>query len=106
MNINISHDGPNMSNPTIMENIETMSYRERLRAIFMQDEHIRAIKFHQSRFKYCNSRMLLFYRIMVFIPMAFLSILNTYGYWKMSMYYESEWGFVSSTVSILLIIMA
>jgi len=43
---------------------------------------------------------------MYFIPCAFVAFVNTYGDWRSSIYYESEWGFIFSTVSILFSILA
>jgi hypothetical protein len=43
---------------------------------------------------------------MFFLPCTFVACVNVYQDWKSEIYYESEWGFLFSTVSILFSILA
>jgi hypothetical protein len=77
-----------------------------LRKVLTQDEHMKCARFHKSRVECCSDRCLLIYRVLYFLPMLTVASINTYGDWRSSIYYESEWGFIFSTFSIFASIMA
>ena len=65
-----------------------------------------AAHFDKPGCKCCSSRCLLIYRIIVFVPCFTVACLNTYGDWRGDIFFESEWGFIMSTMSILFSILA
>lgn len=83
--------------------------QSRLHTILKNDAHIRCADFGKARAGTCcccNDTLLYVFRWIFFIPMAAIAILNTYGDWHGSIYYESEWGFILTTFSIFCTLMA
>jgi len=80
--------------------------KDHLLSVLATDAHQEAAHFRTSRCKCCSDRCLLVYRILFFLPCAFVLFVNTYGDWRGTVYFESEWGFAFSTVSILFSILA
>ena len=75
-------------------------------SVLTNDAHMNAADFSKSRCKCCSDRCLLIYRICFFIPCFLIASLNTYGDWRGSIYFESEWGFIMSTLSVLCSLLA
>ena len=76
-----------------------------LENILKNDAHIRCADFTKAR-GCCSDTGLYIFRWMFFIPMAFVAIVNTYQDWHGSVYFESEWGFILTTISIFFTLMA
>ena len=64
------------------------------------------IQFNKSTISWISDRALFIFRIFTLMVMTFVAVVNTSYNWKMTVYYESEWSFVGSTISLFCILMA
>ena len=74
--------------------------------LLQQDDHARCANFLKSNYKCIGPCCLVTIRILLFVPMLAIFIINTMMNPWDSLYFESEWGFALTTFSLFTSLMA
>ena len=85
------------------KNIEDfLDDEEFLKALYIKDDYELCADFNKGRYKWCQKKCLIAFRCVLIPPMTAMLIYNIHRNAMDTLYYESEWGFWITLITLIL----